>query len=220
MSWAVVALSLASLPVAADAPRGDRATPHPTSRVVSMRAVGEAGHDPGGRLAARRDRKATGTLRLRIVERKADQTALVPARVHLADAGGKPVLAAGLPRGAITSTATARCGSTCLPAATPTPSSAGPSIGEPPGTHPRLGRDREQEVRLPRLIDLAAWAGTRARRTYTDPPTTSRFCSAPRISTWPRSSPSGTGTTTGKIGPCRRGRWSRPSPAGLPCAGV
>jgi hypothetical protein len=38
-----------------------------------------------------------GTLRLRIVERKADRTVPVPARVHLADAADKPVLAPGLP---------------------------------------------------------------------------------------------------------------------------
>ena len=39
----------------------------------------------------------TGTLRLRVVERKDAQVAPVPARVHLADAAGKPVLAPGLP---------------------------------------------------------------------------------------------------------------------------
>src|SRR5262249_12664414 len=41
--------------------------------------------------------EAAGILRLRIVERKADLVAPVPARVHLADARGKPVLAPGLP---------------------------------------------------------------------------------------------------------------------------
>jgi hypothetical protein len=47
--------------------------------------------------AAEGDREGTGTLRLRIVERKADRVTPIPARVHLADARGKPVLAPGLP---------------------------------------------------------------------------------------------------------------------------
>jgi hypothetical protein len=66
-------------------------------RVVAMRTRGEPIHDAGGRPSAERDRDGTGTLRLRIVERNADRVAPIPARVHLADASGKPVLAPGLP---------------------------------------------------------------------------------------------------------------------------
>jgi hypothetical protein len=95
MSWAVLALFFARWP--ADAPFENPARLQGTWRVVVMSTGGEAHHDAGGRLAAQRDRDGSGTLRLRIVERKADRVAPIPARVHLADASGKPVLAPGLP---------------------------------------------------------------------------------------------------------------------------
>ena len=97
MSWAVIALLLARLPAAADAPCGSPARLQGTWRVVAMRTRGEAIYDAGGRPSAQRDRDVTGTLRLRIVERNADRVHPIPARVHLADATGKPVLAPGLP---------------------------------------------------------------------------------------------------------------------------
>ena len=97
MSCTVAALFLARLVAAAEAPVGDVAKLQQTSRVVARRIIGESSQDAGGRLAAQTDRGATGTLHLRIVERRAGQVAPVPARVHIVDAGDKPVLAPGLP---------------------------------------------------------------------------------------------------------------------------
>src|SRR5262245_23822545 len=69
----------------------ERTSQHPDPRSGPNRTV------RASTPAAEGDREATGTLRLRIVERKADRLVPVPARVHLADARGEPVLAPGLP---------------------------------------------------------------------------------------------------------------------------
>jgi hypothetical protein len=122
-----------------------------------MRTGGEAIHDAGGRLAAERDREGTGTLRLRIVERKAGQAAPVPARVHLADAGSKPVLAPGLPgwRDHFNCDGDVRLD---LPPGRYTYTvERGPEYRRASGAMTlSAGEVREQEVILRRIIDLAA----------------------------------------------------------------
>jgi hypothetical protein len=205
MRWAIIAVMLARLPGAADAPCGDPATHHETRRVVALRTGGEVVHDAGSRLVAKRDREGPGTLHLRIVERNADRVAPVSARVHLADSRGEPVLASGqpawrdhfncdgdvrleLPPGRYTYTIERR------PEYRRTSGALTLSAGEV----------REQEVILRRLIDLASLGWYSERPTCTDRSTTFRSCSAPRTFTWYRSSRSGTRTTTGKIGSYRR----------------
>ena len=77
---------------------------------------------------------ATGTLVLRVVEARGTGPVVpVPARVHLADANGKPVLAPGLPSFRDHFNCDGACGSTCRPAVTPTPSNGAPSTVATPG---------------------------------------------------------------------------------------
>jgi hypothetical protein len=157
MNWSVVILCLACLSAAADDPRGDRATPRQTWPVVAMRTKGEASHHAGGPLVARRAREASGTLRLRIVERRAGQVAPIPARVHLADAAGNPVLAPGLPawRDYFNCEGDVRLD---LPPGRYTYTvERGPEYRRTSGSFTlSAGKVREQEVVLGRLIDLAS----------------------------------------------------------------
>ena len=157
MSWAVMILCLACFSAAADVPRGDRATPQQTWPVVAMRTNGEASHDPGGRLAVERAREATGTLRLRIVERRAGQVAPVPARVHLADAAGKPVLAPGLPAWRDHFNCEGDVRLDLPPGRYNYTVERGPEYRRTSGSFTlSAGEVREQEVVLRRLIDLAS----------------------------------------------------------------
>ncbi len=155
MSWAVLALLFARWP--ADAPFGNPARLQGTWRVVVMSTGGEAHHDAGGRLAAQRSRDGSGTLRLRIVERKADRVSPIPARVHLADASGKPVLAPGLPawRDHFNCDGDVRLD---LPPGRYTYTvERGPEYRRSSGACTlSAGEVREQEVILGRLIDLPA----------------------------------------------------------------
>jgi hypothetical protein len=157
MSWAVIALLLARLPAAADAPCGNPAGLLGTCRVVAMSTDGEAIHDAGGRLAAERAREGTGTLRLRIVERKGERVALVPARVHLADAGGRPVLAPGLPAWRDHFNCDGDVRLDLPPGRYTYIVERGPEYRRASGAFTlSAGEVREQEVILRRLIDLAA----------------------------------------------------------------
>jgi hypothetical protein len=156
MSWAIIALLLARLPAGPDAPCGNPARLEGPWRVVALR-TGEAIHDAGGQLAEERDRDGSGTLRLRIVERKADSTSPVPARVHMADAAGKPVQAPGLPawRDHFNCEGEVRLD---LPSGRYTYTiERGPEYRRASGTFTvSAGEVREQEVITSRLIDMAA----------------------------------------------------------------
>jgi hypothetical protein len=116
-----------------------------------------SGPDRASTPAAEGHREATGTLRLRIVERKADRVASVPARVHLADARGRPVLAPGLPawRDHFNCDGDVRLD---LPAGRYTYTiEHGPEYRRASGAFTlSAGEVREQEVVLRRLIDLAS----------------------------------------------------------------
>lgn len=68
---------------------------HCSRTVILLAVLALTGVVPAGLAAPARD--GAGTLRIRIVEKKGDQKTAVPARVHLTDAAGKPVLAPGLP---------------------------------------------------------------------------------------------------------------------------
>jgi hypothetical protein len=122
-----------------------------------MRTGGEAIHDAGGRLSAERDRDGTGALRLRIVERKADRVAPIPARVHLADAKGKPVLAPGLPAWRDHFNCDGDVRLELPPGRYTYAVERGPEYRRASGAFTlTAGEVREQEVILGRLIDLAA----------------------------------------------------------------
>jgi arylsulfatase len=107
--------------------------------------------------AAEKAREGTGTLRLRIVERKADRIIPVPARVHLADAKGKPVLPSGLPawRDHFNCDGDVRLD---LPAGRYTYTvERGPEYRRVSGALAISAHEaREQDVLLSRIIDLAA----------------------------------------------------------------
>jgi hypothetical protein len=122
-----------------------------------MRTGVEPVHEDGSRLEAERERDGTGTLRLRIVERNADRLAPVPARVHLVDARGEPVLARGLPawRDHFNCDDDVRLD---LPPGRYTYTiERGPEYRRASGAFTlSAGEVREQEVVLRRLIDLAA----------------------------------------------------------------
>src|SRR5581483_4593626 len=102
-------------------------------------------------------REGSGSVRLRIVERKAGQAALVPARVHLTNAAGKPILAPGLPgwRDHFNCDGDVRLD---LPGGRYRyVVERGPEYRRASGKITLAeGEDREQEVVLTRLIDRAA----------------------------------------------------------------
>jgi hypothetical protein len=122
-----------------------------------MRTGGEAVHEGGSRLEAKRDGDGTGTVRLRIVERKADRDAPIPARVHLADAGGKPVLAPGLPAWRDHFNCDGDVRLDLRPGRYTYTIERGPEYRRASGAFTlSAGEVREQEVILRRLIDLAS----------------------------------------------------------------
>jgi hypothetical protein len=119
--------------------------------------VGKAVHDTGSRPPAQRDRDGTGTLRLRIVERKAGRLAPIPARVHLADANGKPALASGLPAWRDHFNCDGNVRLDLPPGRYTYTIERGPEYRRASGAFSlSAGEVREQEVILGRLIDLAA----------------------------------------------------------------
>jgi hypothetical protein len=122
-----------------------------------MRPGCETVHQARSRLAAKEDRDDTGTLRLRIVERNADGIAPVPARVHLADAKGEPVLASGLPAWRDHFNCDGDVRLELPPGRYTYTIERGPEYRRASGAFTlSAGEVREHEVTLRRLIDLAS----------------------------------------------------------------
>jgi hypothetical protein len=113
-----------------------------------------------GTVAAREAESAqadTGTLQLRIVEKKAGANATVAARVHLADAAGKPVLASGLPAWRDHFNCDGNVRLELTPGRYIYTVERGPEYRRANGTFGIApGETREQEVVLERLVDMAA----------------------------------------------------------------
>jgi hypothetical protein len=118
-------------------------------------ALGAAGRVPAA--APERSDGSTGTVRLRIVERTADHLVPVPARVHLTDDEGKPVLAPGLPAWHDHFNCDSEVRLELPPGRYTYTVERGPEYERVSGVIAiTTGETREQEVLLRRLIDLAA----------------------------------------------------------------
>jgi hypothetical protein len=125
--------------------------------VVAVRTGSEVIHVAGSRLAAKGGRDGTGALRLRIVERNADRVGPLPARVHLADSRGKPVLAPGLPAWRDHFNCDGDVRLELSPGRYTYTIERGPEYRRASGAFTlSAGEVREHEVILRRLIDLAS----------------------------------------------------------------